>query len=77
MLTWAELVSTCITVKHPKAVCVMVPKKLGSNHLVVLLHDFQVSFIKATPEPGHASFLLEEARRDVPHNVDLQKQELH
>ena len=54
----------------------MVPKKLGSNHSVMLLHDFQVSFIKATPEPGLASFLLEEARRDVPHDVDLQKQEL-
>lgn len=51
----------------------MVPKKLGSNHSVVLLHNFQVSFIKAAPEPGLASFLLEEARRDVPHDVDLQK----
>lgn len=50
----------------------MVPKKLGSNHSVVLLHNFQVSFIKATPEPGLASFLLKEARRDMPHNVDLQ-----
>jgi len=52
----------------------MVPKKLGSNHSVVLLHDSQVSFIKATPEPALASLLLEEARRDVSHDVDLQKQ---
>lgn len=52
----------------------MVPKKLGSNHSVVLLHNFQVSFIKATPEPGLASFLLKEAGRDVTYDVDLQKQ---
>lgn len=51
----------------------MVSKKLGSNHSVVLLHNFQVSFIKITLEPGLASFLLKETRRDVPHNVDLQK----
>lgn len=70
---WLTRISTCITVKHPKAVCVMVSKKLGSNHSVVLLHNFQVSFIKITLEPGLASFLLKETRRDVPHNVDLQK----
>lgn len=73
---WVTRTGTCVAVEHAKAVCVMVPKELGSNHLVVPLHNFQVALIKAPLEPGFAPFLLKEARGDVPHNVDLQKQEL-
>lgn len=65
-----------MAVEHAKAVCVMVPKELGSNHRVVPLHNSQVALVEAPPEPGLAPFLLKEARRDVPHNVDLEKQEL-
>lgn len=64
---------TSIAVKHPKAVSVMVPKELGSYHCMVLLHDLRIAFVKVLPEPGFALLLLKEARRDVPHNVDLQQ----
>lgn len=67
---------TCVTVEHAEAVGVMVPKELGRDHPVVLLHNLQVPLVKAPPEPGLAPFLLKEARRDVPHNVNLQRQEL-
>lgn len=73
---WVSRTGTCVAVEHSKAVCVMVPKELGSDHPVVLLHNSQVPLVKAPPEPGLAPFLLKEARRDVPHNVDLEKQEL-
>lgn len=51
----------------------MVSKELGSNHSVVLLHNFQVSLIEIPAEPRLASFLLKEAWRDVTHNIDLQE----
>lgn len=73
---WLSRTGTCAAVEHAKAVCVMVPKELGSDHPVVLLHNSQVALVEVPPEPGLAPFLLKEARRDMPHNVDLQKQEL-
>lgn len=65
-----------MAVEHPEAVSVMVPKELGSDHAVVPLHNPQVALVEAPPEPGLAPFLLKEARRDMPHNVNLQKPEL-
>lgn len=73
---WVTRTGTCGAVEHAKAVGVMVPKELGSDHTVVFLHNAQVPLVKVPPEPGLAPFLLKEARGDVPHNVDLQKQEL-
>lgn len=73
---WVTRTGTCVAVEHAKAVRVMVPKELGSDHPVMLLHNSQVPLVKAPPEPRLAPFLLKEAGGHVPHNIDLQKKEL-
>ena len=48
-------------------------KELCHNYTVILLNNLCVSLVKVFSEPHLPSFLLKEARRDMPNNIDLQR----
>lgn len=62
---------TCIIIKHPEAVSVVVPKELPREDMMVLPDHPQVLLVEALPEPSLVPRLLKEPWGHVANNVHL------
>ena len=65
--------STCIIIKHPEAVSVVVTEELPRDDMMVLPDHLQVLLIEALPEPSFVPSLLKEPWGHVANNVHLHR----